>query len=77
MDKPRHDTMAFTALPRYSSAIPPGRTLRNGMLLRLLGILFCTLLFAAHAGAAICGGDFNAFLSAMAREAAAAETGGF
>ncbi len=47
------------------------------MLLRLLGILFCTLLFAAHAGAAICGGDFNAFLSAMAREAAAAETGGF
>jgi membrane-bound lytic murein transglycosylase B len=25
-----------------------------------------------HAGAATCGGDFNAFLSAMAREAAAA-----
>src|SRR5258708_13409064 len=42
------------------------------MLLRSLGILFCTLLFAAHAGAATCGGDFNAFLSAMAREAAAA-----
>src|SRR6266404_551595 len=42
------------------------------MLLRSLGTLFCTLLFAAHAGAATCGGDFNAFLSAMAREAAAA-----
>src|SRR5258708_2220716 len=42
------------------------------MLLRTLGTLFCTLLFAAHAGAATCGGDFNAFLSAMAREAAAA-----
>jgi membrane-bound lytic murein transglycosylase B len=42
------------------------------MLLRSLGILFCTLLFAAHAGAATCGGDFNAFLSAIAREAAAA-----
>ena len=43
------------------------------MLLRSLGILFCTLLFAAHAGAATCGGDFNAFLSAMAREATAAD----
>ena len=42
------------------------------MMLRSLGTLFCTLLFAAHAGAATCGGDFNAFLSAMAREAAAA-----
>src|SRR5258708_20408051 len=42
------------------------------MLLRSLGTLFCTLLFATHAGAATCGGDFNAFLSAMAREAAAA-----
>jgi lytic murein transglycosylase len=42
------------------------------MLLRSLGILFCALLLAAPAGAATCGGDFNAFLSAMAREAAAA-----
>jgi lytic murein transglycosylase len=42
------------------------------MLLRLRAILFCTLIFAAPAGAATCGGDFNAFLSAMAREAAAA-----
>src|SRR5712675_3373285 len=64
--------MAFTALPRYSSAISPGRTLRNRMLLRSLGILFCTLLLAAPTSAATCGGDFNAFLSAMAREAAAA-----
>ena len=42
------------------------------MLFRSLGILFCTLLLAAPASAATCGGDFNAFLSAMAREAAAA-----
>src|SRR5467141_4896114 len=44
----------------------------NGMLLRSLGTLFCTLLFTAPAGAATCGGDFNTFLSAMARDAAAA-----
>jgi lytic murein transglycosylase len=42
------------------------------MLLRSLAILFCTLFFAAPAGAASCGGDFNTFLSAMAGEAAAA-----
>src|SRR6202045_735382 len=42
------------------------------MLLRSLAILFCTLFFAAPAGAATCGGDFNTFLSAMGREAAAA-----
>ena len=42
------------------------------MRLRSAAILFCTLLFGAPAGAAPCGGDFNAFLSAMAREAAAA-----
>src|SRR5215470_3299308 len=42
------------------------------MLLRSLGLLVCTLFFAAPAGAAKCGGDFNAFLSAMGREAAAA-----
>src|SRR3974377_568263 len=42
------------------------------MVLRSLGILFCTLLLAAPASAATCGGDFNAFLSTMAREAAAA-----
>src|SRR5208337_4782351 len=42
------------------------------MLLRLRAFLFFTLIFAAPAGAATCGGDFNAFLSAMAREAAAA-----
>src|SRR5258708_36898696 len=43
----------------------------NGMLVRSLGILFCGLLLAAAAGAATCGGDFNAFLSAKAREAGA------
>jgi lytic murein transglycosylase len=42
------------------------------MRLRLLAILFCALFFARPADAAPCGGDFNAFLSAMAREAAAA-----
>jgi len=42
------------------------------MLLRLHAILFCILIFAAPAGAAMCGGDFNAFLSAMSHEAAAA-----
>src|SRR3984893_12337634 len=42
------------------------------MLLRSLAILFCPLFFAAPAGAASCGGDFNTFLSAMAGEAAAA-----
>jgi lytic murein transglycosylase len=42
------------------------------MQLRSLAILFCTLLLAAPASAATCGGDFNAFLSAMAREATAA-----
>jgi lytic murein transglycosylase len=42
------------------------------MLLRSLGILFCTLLFAAPARAAKCGGDFNAFKSAIGREAVAA-----
>ena len=40
------------------------------MLLRSFAILFCTLLYAAPAAAATCGGDFNGFLSAMAREAA-------
>jgi lytic murein transglycosylase len=40
--------------------------------LRPTTILFCILFFAVPAGAATCGGDFNAFLSAMSREAAAA-----
>ena len=39
---------------------------------RLLAILFCALAFARPAASATCGGDFNAFLSGMAREAAAA-----
>src|ERR1700687_1109257 len=47
-------------------------TMRGNMLLRSLAILFCALFFAVPAGAATCGGDFNVFLSAMAREAAAA-----
>jgi lytic murein transglycosylase len=39
---------------------------------RSLAILFCSLLFVAPVGAATCGGDFNVFLAAMSREAAAA-----
>jgi lytic murein transglycosylase len=42
------------------------------MRLRSIAVLFGSLFFATHAGAAPCGGDFNAFLSAMARDAAAA-----
>ncbi|MFL6936864.1 MAG: lytic murein transglycosylase [Xanthobacteraceae bacterium] len=42
------------------------------MPLRSFALLFCTLFFAAPAGAAPCGGDFNAFLADMGREAAAA-----
>jgi len=41
-------------------------------MVRSSAILLCAVLFAAPAGAATCGGDFNAFLSAMSREAAAA-----
>jgi hypothetical protein len=37
-----------------------------------LAILLLILLFAAPARAAQCGGDFNVFLSAMARDAQAA-----
>ena len=42
------------------------------MLSRLLAILFFAMWVARPASAAPCGGDFNAFLSNMAREAAAA-----
>jgi lytic murein transglycosylase len=42
------------------------------MPLRPLAILFCTLPFAGPAAAATCGGYFTTFMSAMAREAAAA-----
>jgi lytic murein transglycosylase len=42
------------------------------MPLRSLAILFCAVVFATPAGAAQCGSDFNAFLAAMGREAAAA-----
>ena len=42
------------------------------MILRPLFALLLTLLVAAPASAAQCGGDFNAFLGAMARDAQAA-----
>ena len=38
---------------------------------RLLALLFWTLPFAASAHAAQCGGDFNAFIAAISREATA------
>jgi len=44
----------------------------EGMRLRFLLSLVGGLVVAAQAHAATCGGDFNAFLSAMGREAAAA-----
>src|SRR5260370_35204222 len=53
----------------WRSASPKGG---NGMRLRSLAVLFCVSLFATPAAAAPCGGDFNAFLSARGREAAAA-----
>jgi membrane-bound lytic murein transglycosylase B len=37
-----------------------------------IAVLICALAFAAPARAAQCGGDFNTFVSAMAREATAA-----
>ena len=40
------------------------------MFARILATLLLPLLLAAPAAAASCGGDFNAFISAMAREAA-------
>jgi lytic murein transglycosylase len=42
------------------------------MIARVLAALFVTLLLAIPARAAQCGGDFNAFLSGMARDAQAA-----
>ena len=42
------------------------------MMKRPLATLLLILLFAAPARAAQCGGDFNVFLSAMARDAQAA-----
>jgi len=39
---------------------------------RLVALVFAGLFLAAPAAAAPCGGDFNAFLAAMARDAAAA-----
>ena len=41
------------------------------MITRVAASIFCALSLAAPAQAAQCGGDFNAFLSAFSREAAA------
>ena len=43
-----------------------------GLMMKRLATLLLILLFAAPARAAQCGGDFNVFLSAMARDAQAA-----
>ncbi len=53
-------------------SVAPMHEMRMSMRLRLLAFLLFTALIATPAGAAPCGGDFNAFLSAMARDAAAA-----
>src|SRR5664280_2747455 len=42
------------------------------MIIRILSALLLTLLLATSAPAALCGGDFNTFIAAMAREAQAA-----
>jgi lytic murein transglycosylase len=42
------------------------------MIVRALAAILCTLVIAAPARAAQCGGNFNTFLAAMAREAQAA-----
>jgi lytic murein transglycosylase len=46
--------------------------MRKSLRLRPVALLLASLFLAAPAAAAPCGGDFNAFLSAMAREAQAA-----
>jgi lytic murein transglycosylase len=64
---------ASNGLPAiFLAMIPSGGILTSGMLSRSTVLLLCTLTFAAPAGAATCGGDFNSFLSAMSRDAAAA-----
>src|SRR5215468_5898481 len=66
-------TLAFHRVPRLFSRAMIARTnIEERHAVAVLGLLFCNLLFAAPASAATCGGDFNAFLAAMAREAAAA-----
>src|SRR5262249_7411462 len=47
-------------------------TMRTSMRFRSVAIVLGRLLFASPAAAAQCGGDLTTFLSAMAREAAAA-----
>src|ERR1700731_1255200 len=46
--------------------------MRKGMRLRLVTLAFGSLFLTSQAQAAPCGGDFNAFLAAMGRDAAAA-----
>jgi lytic murein transglycosylase len=46
------------------------------MLTRALAAVLCTVVLAAPARAAQCGGDFDAFIAAMSREAAAAGVSG-
>jgi hypothetical protein len=64
-------TSSHFAFPRAMMPTTLGTSSRCTPL-RSAAILFCALVFAAPAGAATCGGDFGAFLSAMSREAAAA-----
>jgi lytic murein transglycosylase len=59
-DKARHDGVR----PRGGN--------QGSSMLRLFSAVVFMILFAAPASAAQCGGDFNAFLSAMARDAQAA-----
>src|SRR5262249_54431656 len=55
---------------RRSDAMRP--VMNKSMWLRFLAVFLASVFLAAPVGAAPCGGDFNAFLSAAARDAAAA-----
>src|SRR5947207_3272926 len=52
------------------SALNPFRK-GSGMITRAAAAILCVLSFAAPAQAAQCGGDFNSFIAAIAREASA------
>src|SRR4029077_13846012 len=82
--KPRSANFGFAALVCVavpSVACRPGKVspymhmreikpiVRKSMRSRLMALMFAGLFLAAPANAAPCGGDFNAFLAAMARDA--------
>src|SRR5674476_65193 len=67
---PRTERYACAGRPCDDRA--PRRTKALSMIRRLCAALVFLVWLAAPAAAAKCGGDFNAFIAAMARDAAAA-----